>query len=291
MRSGSLIEPPEDNARFYLEAARQTIADDPAVKETERALQKELLARAGAAASAGNAGETERWLANADASGAPRAEMTSIRRMLQDTLIGARADKVSGVAQSFNTALAANKLLQPADGSAKRYYLTLLETDAANPAVATARQGLGNAYLRELRSALGRGDVAAADAWLIEARMISFSSGDLSAAETELAAARDSAAQRSSIVSASSLDRIEYVAPKFPPTAGRNRSMSGWVELEFTVASDGATRDIVVTNSSPRRVFDSSAVNAVAQWRYKPVMRAGKAVDQRAAVRIRFTEE
>jgi len=291
MRSGSLIEPPEDNARFYLEAARQTIADDPGVKETERALQKELLARAGAAASAGNAGETERWLANADASGAPRADMASIRRMLQDTLIGARADKISGMAQSFNAALAANKLLQPADGSAKRYYLNLLETDAANPAVATARQGLGLAYLRELRGALGRGDVAAADAWLIEARMISFSSSDLAAAESELAAARDSAAQRSSIVSASSLDRIEYVAPKFPPTAGRNRSMNGWVELEFTVASDGATRDIVVTNSSPRRVFDSSAVNAVSQWRYKPVMRAGKAVDQRAAVRIRFTEE
>ena len=67
--------------------------------------------------------------------------------------------------------------------------------------------------------------------------------------------------------------------------------MNGWVELEFTVLADGSTGNIVVTNSSPRRVFDSSAVNAVKQWRYKPVMRGGKAVDQRAAVRIRFTEE
>jgi protein TonB len=67
--------------------------------------------------------------------------------------------------------------------------------------------------------------------------------------------------------------------------------MSGWVELEFTVHADGSTGDIVVTNSSPRRTFDSAAITAVGQWRYKPVIRDGKPVDQRAAVRIRFSEE
>ena len=35
----------------------------------------------------------------------------------------------------------------------------------------------------------------------------------------------------------------------------------------------------------------NAAVTAVRQWRYQPVMRDGKAVEQRAAVRIRFTEE
>ena len=63
------------------------------------------------------------------------------------------------------------------------------------------------------------------------------------------------------------------------------------MELEFTVLSDGTTSDIVVTNSNPRRTFDTAAVNAVAQWRYQPVMRDGKVVEQRAAVRIRFAEE
>ena len=55
--------------------------------------------------------------------------------------------------------------------------------------------------------------------------------------------------------------------------------------------TDGSTGDIVVTNSNPRRTFDSAAVAAIAQWRYKPVMLDGKAVDQRASVRIRFLEE
>ena len=95
LRSGALIEPSEDNARFYLEAARQIVPDDPALADTSRGLQKELLSRAAAAASGGNAADTERWLANADGAGAGRHEMTTIRRSLQDTLIGTRADKMA----------------------------------------------------------------------------------------------------------------------------------------------------------------------------------------------------
>ena len=148
LRSGALIEPPQDNARFYLEAARQTVPDDPAVAETSRALQKELLTRASAAASAGNAAETERWLANADGAGASRQELTSIRRMLQDQLIGVRGSKVSTLTQSFNAALAGGRLLQPADGSAKSYLFELIQTDAANPAVASARSGPGKGLPR-----------------------------------------------------------------------------------------------------------------------------------------------
>ncbi len=89
---------------------------------------------------------------------------------------------------------------------------------------------------------------------------------------------------------ANKLPRTHYEPPKFP-AATRNRNIDGWVELEFTVLPDGTTGDIVVTNSSPRKTFDNAAINAVAQWRYKPVMRDGKPVPQRAAVRIRFTDD
>jgi TonB family protein len=290
MRGGALIEPSEDNARFYLEAARQIAPEDPALEETTRALQRELLTRAATAANSGSAADTERWLANADGAGAGRQEMTAIRRLLQDTLIGARAGKLTALTQSFNGALAANNLLQPASGSAKFHLLALIDIDAANPAVASARQGLGAAYLREMKSALSRGDLAAAAAWLLEARTIGFNSTDLDGTEGELTAARSALAQKSSVVGANSLARTEYVAPKIPTTL-RNRTVNGWVELEFTVRADGSTADIVVTNSSPRKVYDSSAIYAIGQWRYKPVMQNGKPVDQRAAVRIRFSEE
>ena len=290
LRSGALIEPAKDNARFYLDAARQTVPDDPALAELSRTLQKELLARAGAAASDGNAAETERWLANADSAGAARADIAVVRRMLQDRLIGVRSDRITTLTQSFNAALSANKLLQPAEGSAKHFLLALINTDSGNPAVASARQGLGQAYVRELRAALGRGDLGAADSWLLEAHTIAYSGADLNTAATALTTTRDGIIQAKSVVGANSLARTEYVAPKFP-AATRNRELNGWVELEFTVRADGSTGDIVVTNSYPRKVFDSSAVRAISQWRYKPVMLNGKAVDQRAAVRIRFSDE
>jgi protein TonB len=57
------------------------------------------------------------------------------------------------------------------------------------------------------------------------------------------------------------------------------------------VKADGSTGDIVVTNSNPRKTFDAAAVNAVREWRYQPVVRDGKAVDQRASVRIRFSDQ
>jgi TonB family protein len=289
LRSGALIEPAEDNARFYLEAARQIVPDDPALADISRGLQRELLSRAAAAASGGNAADTERWLANADGAGAGRPEMANIRRSLQDTLIGTRADKMGGLAQSFTTALTNNQLLQPENASAKAYFLQLLDTDSGNPVVATARSGLGAAYLREMRTALGRNDFGAADAWLLEARTVGFTSGDLDAAEKNLAETRERLAQQTSVVGANSLERLAYVEPKFP-SATRNRGLEGWVELEFTVRTDGSTADIVVTNSNPRRTFDAAARNAIAQWRYKPVARDGKAVDQRVAIRIRFSD-
>jgi len=292
LASGALIEPSEDNARFYVDAARQLLPDDePSLRETVRGLQKALLDRASTAATAGNATETERWLANADSAGAGRQDMAAIRRSLHDTVNNARAGKVMALAQSFTAALSANRLLQPAGDNAKAHLLALINLDPGNPAVASARQALGNAYLNEVRGAMSRGDFAAADTWLNEARTIGFSGENLKTAETTLATARANAAQSASVVGEKSLQRLEYVPPKFP-TSTRNRGGGGWVEMEFTVRTDGSTSDIVVTNSNPRRTFDASAVTAVSQWRYKPVMsKDGKPIEQRVAVRIRFADE
>jgi TonB family protein len=299
LRSGALIEPSEDNARFYLEAAQQIIPDDPALADTSRALQKQLLDRAATAATSGNAAETERWLANADSAGAQRQEMTGIRRSLQDTLIGARAGRMTALTQSFTSALSAKRLLQPTNDSARTHLLALINTDAGSPSVASARQGLGAAYLEELRLALARNDVAAADTWLNETRTIGFAGEEVKAAEANIAAARERGSQQGAsaggsaggdVVGASSLQRLEYVAPKFP-TVTRNRATSGWVELEFTVRADGSVDNVVVTNSNPRRTFDNAAVAAVSQWRYRPVVRDGKPAEQRASVRIRFADE
>ena len=163
-----------------------------------------------------------------------------------------------------------------------------MKTDSANPTTTSARNNLGAAYVRQARAAVARGDLKDADAWVNEAHIISFESSDLKSAESDLGDAHAKADAAASVVGANSLPRLEYVAPKFPLNA---RDKTGWVELEFAVKADGSTGDIVVNNSSPRKVFDAAAINAVREWRYQPVTRGGKAVDQRASVRIRFSDQ
>jgi TonB family protein len=198
---------------------------------------------------------------------------------------------MNSLTQSFAAALAANRLLQPANDNAKSYLLALINTDGSSPAVASARQSLGNAYINEVRGAVARNDLAAAETWLNEARAIGFSGEALTTAIADVAAGREKVVQRSAPVGENLPVRIEYVAPKFPSSV-RNRGVTGWVELEFTVLEDGSTADVVVTNSSPRRTFDNAAMTAIGQWRYKPVVaRDGKIVQQRVAVRIRFSDE
>ena len=266
MRSGELIEPSADNARFYLEAARELLPEDPSLLETSRGLQRQLLDRAANAAVAGNAAETERWLANADGAGAARQDMTTIRRSLQDTLISARAGRLTDLTRSFTAALSGDRLLRPANDNAKAYLLELINTDASSASVNSARQGLGAAYLVEARAALTRNDLVGADSWLSEAHTIGFTSAEIGALEKQLAEARTSnvpTPDRGPVVGASSLQRLEYVAPKFPASTRNRGSAVGW-NSSSRLRADGSTGDIVITNSSPRNMFDKRCGAAVA---------------------------
>jgi TonB family protein len=290
MRTGNLIDPAEDNARFYIEAARALVPGDPILTKISRDLQGELLDRAAVAARSGNAAETERWLVNAEGAGALPGDISGVRRVLNDTQVAAKAARITEIQTNFAAALSGGQLVGAGQSSAKAQLLALEQVDSTHPAAREARAKLGGEMLREVRIATARSDFAGADRWLAELRAIDFGGPDVAAAERDLASARGVVAARSTPVSESQLQRTEYVAPKVPLSARRN-GIDGWVELEFTVRADGVTDQIVVTNSNPKRVYDEAAVAAVSEWRYRPVMRDGRPVEQRTTVRIRFTEE
>ncbi len=86
----------------------------------------------------------------------------------------------------------------------------------------------------------------------------------------------------------SSLVRTNYVAPKYPRNALR-RNLTGWVDIEFTVGTDGTVNDVEVRASDPGDVFVSSATRAVKQWEFEPVISDGNVVEKRAAVRMMFS--
>jgi len=58
--------------------------------------------------------------------------------------------------------------------------------------------------------------------------------------------------------------------------------------MQFTVTTEGAVTDIGVTGAEPVGLFEQSAAEALRKWRYRPVLRDGQPINQRARVRVRF---
>jgi protein TonB len=118
-----------------------------------------------------------------------------------------------------------------------------------------------------------------------------YNEAGIAQAERELVAARELNAAETSIVSSASLKRIgKVIAPKLPESAVK-KGISGWVEVVFTVRTDGKVDNVEVRNASPADVFNDAAIRAVRQWRFEPVERNGEKVAQRAMVRLRFESQ
>jgi protein TonB len=88
-------------------------------------------------------------------------------------------------------------------------------------------------------------------------------------------------------VAAVILQKIHSVDPVFPEEA-RERDLTGFVDLEFTVRWDGVVEDVTVLKSQPVGIFDQAAVTAVKQWRYRPIERNGLPVNEHARIRLNF---
>jgi TonB family protein len=88
-------------------------------------------------------------------------------------------------------------------------------------------------------------------------------------------------------VAAVILHRVYAIDPEFPEVA-RENDLAGYVDLEFTVHSDGSVSVVMVLKARPLGVFEKSAVAAVSQWRYQPIERDGLPVTEHARLRLNF---
>jgi periplasmic protein TonB len=79
--------------------------------------------------------------------------------------------------------------------------------------------------------------------------------------------------------------KVHHVAPTYPPIAQAAR-VSGVVVLEALIAEDGSVRDVKVLSSKP--LLDSSAIEAVRQWRFTPTLLNGVPVQVIMTVTVTF---
>jgi len=88
-------------------------------------------------------------------------------------------------------------------------------------------------------------------------------------------------------VAEASLTRVKGIEVDYPSDALR-KDIQGWVELSFTVTTEGKVAKVTVLDSSPAGVFDTAAAKALSRTRYKPVLQDGKPIAVGSKVRIAF---
>jgi protein TonB len=81
-------------------------------------------------------------------------------------------------------------------------------------------------------------------------------------------------------------NRASWVNPVYPPDAKQNR-IQGTVRLEVLIAEDGHVSNATVVEGPSE--LTQSAVDAVLQWLYKPVLLNGEPVSVLTTVDVNYT--
>jgi len=198
-----------------------------------------------------------------------------------------QVDPIGEAYQAFEKALAEGRLLTPADQSAKHYVGVLNRLSVDHDSSKKARTALSLEFLSRAAQSIEALDPEAAGIWIDEAE------GLLGATDEGVRKARSAlteqliAMEAAKPIPASALKITTYVAPVFPQRASE-RNLTGWVDVEFTVGTDGKTRNVVVTDASHDSMFRREAMDAVAKWQFEPRVFMGRPIEQTSFTRIRF---
>jgi protein TonB len=218
----------------------------------------------------------------------PEPEATRIARVeTAPTPAKPAVDPVVEASQAFEKALAEGRLLTPAEQSAKHYVGVLSRLNVDHELSKGARSALSLEFLSRAAQSIEALDPEAAGIWIDEAE------GLLGATDEDVRRARSAlteqliAMESAKPIPASALKISTYVAPDFPQRASE-RNITGWVDVEFTVGTDGKTRNIVVTDASHETMFRREAMAAVEKWQFEPRVFMGRPIEQTSYTRIRF---
>jgi TonB family protein len=284
---GHLLEPDHDSASFYLQEALSADPQSAAVLDAKRALAARLMEDARSAIDRRDFARALFVIEGANGIAVP-ANIEALQNLLAAARKQVDADARSQLLKNANERLLQDRLIEPANDNAKYFYLTLKQLEPGNPALASMLQDLGTRLTTKARRALILGQLDAAKSWLEEVASIGFTSAEVNAVTRDLDAAVVRQNFMTTLVPAGQLSLLKSVQPNYPVKAV-NGKIEGWVDVEFTVAETGKVQDVSVRATSNPGVFDDAAVKAVAQWRYKPVLRDAKPVPVRSQIRVRFT--
>ena len=304
LEEGSLLNPANDNARYYYELVLSNDAGNTAARQGLNVVASKLALQARAEIDNGNLDAAESLLDDAAALDASSSELAATAA----ALIAARdaiAERERRAAEARRQAEAERRAAEQraeaerraAEIRAEEERLAAAEAEAQAQAEAEApaqaeqqTQQTAAAEQPPVETPLETPqDTPAADTTPVKDTTVAGAVGAVVA--DEAAEPEPPVDVRSQTpVGMSSLNRTRYVAPKYPRAAQR-RNQSGWVDIAFTVTLEGTVKDVEVRESVPGDTFDNAAIRAVEKWEFEPVVENGVTVEKRAAVRMMFALE
>jgi TonB family protein len=277
-----------DEAQKLIEQARALEPDNVRVSfltaQLGKTRERAVLSQAREAASSGNLAGAIAVLDGApkgDSHSAPVADTRETQKKLDDRV----ADYLAKAGERMRD----GHLDEPAQDNAKFFIESALAIAPNDPAIQQAEKQLDDALGAKAKAAAQAAAAAAPPSPAQEPQPVT--EVDQPPVTAPSAAAPEAATPApqpaDEIVPAGSLELARYTAPDFPDSA-RLRGVSGWVDVQFLVKADGSVSDPRIVGAEPVGVFEQSAMDAIRKWRYKPVLREGSAVDQRARLRMKF---
>ncbi|MCH9005140.1 MAG: TonB family protein [Proteobacteria bacterium] len=289
--SGALIRPANNNARYYFELVLSSDAENSAARQGLSVIAGKLVFQARTEIDNGDLSSAEDILAVARDIDPTNSEVASTLTTLADkraalaeqqrittTRRSAAATETERQVENEHQAEAAEPIADTeAEGLASQTIQkpSPADTDIIDQPVEPATESADTGAVGESGMAADEGSVVAG-----EPSSDSAAPGEASAEKTVY----------EQPVGVSYLNRVRYVAPKYPRSAQRRR-LSGWVDVLFTVIADGTVTDVEVRASEPGDTFVKAAVKAVEKWEFEPVIENGVVVRKKAGVRMMFALE
>lgn len=287
LQQDKITEPRNDSAAYYLAQARAAGASPAAVQSQSQDIFKRLIQLVHAAIEQRHWGDADRLVSELHTYGVPAATIAG----LQHDLNTARTQQAAAVPEQpqyldlAQSRLAQGKVTEPDNDSALYYVNQLRTSDPKNSGLPRISSAVQAQVADQARAALDANQPARAEALLQAAAGLS-GPADLTGLNQRLAQLKQAAAGLPEVLEAS-LTRTRAIELDYPPDALR-RNIEGWVDLSYSVTTDGKVNSVTVLASNPAGVFDKAATRALSRARYKPMMQAGKPIAVSTKLRIAF---
>jgi TonB family protein len=294
--SGHWLAPTDDSALAYLREARARNEDPFVVSILATDLGSRLIDRSRAAMDASDAAQARAHYDDAirldrefDLALPGLAEAAEQLDALTSAESNRGANEVRDLLAPAIRLRESGQLIEPAGRNAYEAIKSLLPLHGDASELRAEQQRLVFTLLDHARTAFAAGDLERADLLAQRADDLVPGMSATQALRDQVAVAIEKRAAEHRRIDAARLHRTREIPATYPPDA-RNRKLEGWVDLEFIIAANGATRDIAVKVGEPARIFDEAAVDALRRWRFEPILGDDEQpIDQRARLRMQFT--